>query len=178
MAHQSERNKNWPLAKLASASVVGMLTMSLIQGCKTGSSMSLTTSQPNLTQVVGPNAPVATVNDAQPVARAHSAGLIELEPGESLQQIIEQTTGNVVIDFYADWCGPCKRQARILNELESTAVSHEALIVKIDVDQHPGLANDFQVRSLPTLVLIKDGVVTQRRLGLTKRSELTDLLSR
>ncbi len=79
-------------------------------------------------------------------------------------------------DFYADWCGPCKQQDPILDELaDDYADEDEFEIEKIDADEDRETANEYQVRSLPTLVLVDDdGDVLDRFVGLTDKDELDD----
>ena len=77
-------------------------------------------------------------------------------------------------DFYADWCGPCKTQDPILEELEEqwTDVKFE----KIDVDEEQEVANEYQVRSLPTLIVENDDGVVERFVGVTQREDIEDAL--
>ena len=78
-------------------------------------------------------------------------------------------------DFYADWCGPCKTQDPILEELE--AEYEDVVFEKIDVDQDQETANEYSVRSLPTLVVENDEGVVERFVGVTQRDQLEDALS-
>lgn len=91
------------------------------------------------------------------------------------QEVIESSVP-VLVDFYADWCGPCRLQSPILDELatESGGSYH---IVKVDVDQEPELAARFGVTALPTLLLINGGEVTERLVGLANKAKLRTLLS-
>jgi thioredoxin 1 len=77
-------------------------------------------------------------------------------------------------DFYADWCGPCKTQDPILEELEEEF--GEVEFEKIDVDQDQETANEYSVRSLPTLVVENDDGVVERFVGVTQRDQLEDAL--
>jgi thioredoxin 1 len=77
-------------------------------------------------------------------------------------------------DFYADWCGPCKTQDPILEELEEEYEDVE--FEKIDVDQDQETANQYSVRSLPTLVVENDDGVVERFVGVTQRDQLEDAL--
>ena len=103
--------------------------------------------------------------------------LITLGKYENLFEVIHNANGNVLVDFYADWCGPCKRQSAVLHDLETTASQYGALIVKVNVDQHQQLAEQFDVASLPTLVLIKNQSVLERRRGLASRDQVNRLLA-
>jgi len=73
-------------------------------------------------------------------------------------------------DFYADWCGPCKTQDPILEDLEADYGDVE--FAKVDVDEDQELANEYQVRSLPTLVIENDDGIVDRFVGVTQRSDL------
>ncbi|WP_160133321.1 thioredoxin [Halococcus salsus] len=78
-------------------------------------------------------------------------------------------------DFYADWCGPCKTQDPILEEIEADrdgSVEFE----KIDVDEDQETANEYQVRSIPTLVVENDDGVVERFIGVTQREEIESAL--
>ena len=75
-----------------------------------------------------------------------------------------------VLDFYADWCGPCKKQDPILEELESEYGDDD--FRKIDVDEEQELANQYQVRSLPTVVVEREGEIVDRFVGFTGREDI------
>jgi thioredoxin 1 len=78
-------------------------------------------------------------------------------------------------DFYADWCGPCKTQDPILEEMEEDwdeGVTFE----KIDVDENQDVANEYQVRSIPTIVIENDDGVVERFVGVTQREDLENAL--
>ena len=79
-------------------------------------------------------------------------------------------------DFYADWCGPCKTQDPILEDVEADweAVEFE----KVDVDEEQEIANEYQVRSLPTLVVENDEGVVERFIGVTQREDIETALER
>ena len=79
-------------------------------------------------------------------------------------------------DFYADWCGPCKTQDPILEELEAEYGDVE--FEKIDVDADQETANEYSVRSLPTLVIENDDGIVERFVGVTQRDQLEDALQK
>lgn len=73
--------------------------------------------------------------------------------------------GVTLVDFWAGWCGPCKMLAPTIDQLSDTYTG-KAVVAKVDVDAEPGLARRFGVMSIPTVVLLKDGVEVDRKVGL------------
>ncbi|MFB6254537.1 MAG: thioredoxin family protein [Halobacteriaceae archaeon] len=77
-------------------------------------------------------------------------------------------------DFYADWCGPCKTQDPILEDLKDDWDDVE--FEKIDVDEEQDVANEYQVRSIPTIVIENDDGIVERFVGVTQRDQLEEAL--
>ena len=117
------------------------------------------------------------LSDAVPV-EAKSKSLITLGDDQDLAKLVREAPGVVLIDFHASWCGPCVKQGKVLRELEGFASKRKASIIKVDVDQHKNLAEIFDVSALPTLMLVKDGKIVDRQLGLANRTRITELLKR
>lgn len=78
--------------------------------------------------------------------------------------------GNVVVDFYADWCGPCRMQGPILEEIEKE--NSNVLVCKVNVDDNPDLADAFQVQSIPMLLVFKDAKIVKKFIGLTPKDKI------
>lgn len=82
----------------------------------------------------------------------------------------------VLVDFFATWCGPCKMLSPVLEDLKS-CVKDSAVIIKIDVDKNPQTAAAYQVRSVPTLILFKNGKPVWRQSGVVPANELEKLIN-
>jgi thioredoxin 1 len=81
----------------------------------------------------------------------------------------------VLIDFYADWCGPCKTLAPILKEVKAE-LQDDIKIIKIDVDKNQQLASQYQVRGVPTMILFKNQNQLWRQSGVLQRNELVNII--
>ena len=81
----------------------------------------------------------------------------------------------VLLDFYAPWCGPCQMVSPVLEEI--AAENPHIKVGKINVDDEPALAKRFRTYSIPTLVVIKDGVITQQVVGARSKQQILELLS-
>ncbi len=92
----------------------------------------------------------------------------------NFSEIIKGETVTLV-DFYADWCGPCKALAPILKETKAT-LGEQVKIVKIDVDKNQELASKYQVRGVPTMILFKNGEQLWRQSGVLQKDQLVSII--
>lgn len=90
------------------------------------------------------------------------------------EELIQSETP-VMIDFFADWCGPCKTLAPILKEVK-TELGDAVKIIKIDVDKHQQLSAQYQVRGVPTLLLFKKGKQVWRQSGVLQKQDLINVI--
>ncbi len=82
----------------------------------------------------------------------------------------------VLVDFWAEWCQPCRVQSPIVEQVAGE-LGDKVKVIKIDVDKNPGISGRYQIRSIPTLILFKNGGISWRKSGLTSREELVSILS-
>mgnify|MGYP001482648346 CR=1 FL=1 len=94
--------------------------------------------------------------------------------GKNFDAEVMQSDKPVLIDFWAAWCGPCRMVSPIVDEIAEEEPSVK--VGKVDVDAAPELAQKFGVMSIPTLVVIKDGKVTQRVVGARPKAAIKELL--
>lgn len=94
------------------------------------------------------------------------------------QEVIEASAKKpVLVDFFAVWCGPCKAQSPIVDEV-SKELGDSAVVGKIDVDENPDTAQKFQVMGIPSLKIFRNGEVVEEFTGLQQRATLTDALKK
>jgi thioredoxin 1 len=96
---------------------------------------------------------------------------------ENFENEVIRAQGPVLVDFYADWCGPCKAIAPVVEEL-ADEYEGKASVRKIDVDANQELAGQYGVRSIPTLIVFRDGQIKETIVGAVPRSRLAEVLDR
>lgn len=83
--------------------------------------------------------------------------------------------GVTLVDFHANWCGPCRMLAPVLEEV-AQEVKGKAVVAKIDIDQEQGTANRFQITSVPTMILFKNGKEVNRLVGLRTHADIKEFI--
>lgn len=96
----------------------------------------------------------------------------ELTDANFKESVLDQK-GIAVVDFWAEWCGPCRMIGPVIEEL-ATEYEGKALIAKVDVDENAELSQKFGVRSIPTILILKDGEVVDKHVGVTTKQALVD----
>lgn len=98
--------------------------------------------------------------------------------GENFQQEVIEASKNkpVLVDFFAEWCAPCKVQGPIVNELAEES-KDKAVVGSLNIDEARAVASQYNVMSIPTLIIFKDGEVKETLTGLQSKDNLLELLS-
>ena len=95
---------------------------------------------------------------------------------QSFEADVVKTQGKVLVDFWAPWCGPCRMQTPILEKLAASGTVN-AKIVKVNTDENPGIARQFGIVSIPTLILFENGAEKERYVGVQPETVLKSKLS-
>jgi thioredoxin 1 len=95
----------------------------------------------------------------------------------SFDKDVIKSSEPVLVDFFAEWCGPCKAMAPAL-EAVAKEMKGKVKIAKIDVDQNPGITQQYHIQAMPTLMIFKDGKIADQRVGaLTQKKQLQDWIT-
>src|ERR1700751_209713 len=97
--------------------------------------------------------------------------MVDKTTDATFEQDVLKASGPVVVDFWAEWCGPCRMIAPALEEI-SKSLNGKVKIVKLNVDENPGPAAKFGIMSIPTLMLFKDGQLASRQVGAAPKAKL------
>ncbi|MBU1131555.1 thioredoxin [Patescibacteria group bacterium] len=96
---------------------------------------------------------------------------------QNFEQEVMKSDLPVLVDFFAEWCGPCKMQASIIEDLEKE-YQGKVKIVKMDIDQASQIAGSYQIMSIPTIILFKNGEPAERLSGLQQKNILKEKLDK
>jgi thioredoxin 1 len=94
---------------------------------------------------------------------------------QDLDEALVANQGVLMVDFWAEWCGPCRAIAPVLEEL-AAASAGRVVLMKVNVDENPGLAARYGIQSIPTILFIKQGEVVDRVIGAVPKALLQDVL--
>jgi thioredoxin 1 len=95
---------------------------------------------------------------------------------QSFDEALAATQGLVMIDFWAAWCGPCRAIAPVLGQIAEASEGRVTLL-KVNVDENPGLAARYGIRSIPTILFVKQGTVVDRIVGAVPKAVVQDLVN-
>jgi len=118
--------------------------------------------------------PANDVEDSVTVS-TQTFGHVEHATDTDFDRIVLAASGPVLVDFYADWCGPCRALAPVVEELARER--RQVRVVKVNVDHSPAVAGRYGISSIPTVMVFRDGRPTARHVGLADRRRLETLLA-
>jgi thioredoxin 1 len=98
-------------------------------------------------------------------------GFVTVFDGKTLEETVAGASLPVVVDFWAEWCGPCRAVAPVVDELAAEH-SDKLIFAKLNVDEHPDVAKRYEVLSIPTLIVFRDGMQAQRIVGAKPKAAL------
>jgi len=101
---------------------------------------------------------------------------VEKVSDQNFEQDVLQSSAPVIVDFWAEWCGPCRMVAPILEEV-SGEMGEKVRIVKLNVDENPQTASKYGIMSIPTLLLFKDGKIASRQVGAAPKAKLVQWIN-
>jgi thioredoxin 1 len=100
--------------------------------------------------------------------------MVNMISQDNYEQEVMKAEGTVLVDFYADWCGPCKMQGPIVDQLSEER--KDVKFCKINVDDAPAVAMELGISSIPTIMVVKNGEITFKQAGLMQKAQLAALL--
>jgi len=117
---------------------------------------------------------ISNVNSFDEVKEDKKVEILEIKGIDQFKNDVLSFEGTVLVDFYATWCGPCKMMSPIIEEIASE--HGDVKFVKVDVDENQDLAIEYNVISIPTMFIIKNGEITKSFVGVVSKSDITEEL--
>ena len=93
---------------------------------------------------------------------------------KNFEEEVLKTEGTVLVDFYADWCGPCKMMSPVIDSIAEEMTNIK--VGKVNVDENPELAEKFEIMSIPTILVVKNGKVSKTFIGVTDKNTIKEAL--
>ena len=100
--------------------------------------------------------------------------MVEINDG-NFEELVLKSTTPVLVDFWAEWCGPCRMVGPIVEEISKEYVG-KAVVGKVDVDSNPNISTQFGIRNIPTILFFKNGVVVDKQVGAVPKNVLIEKL--
>lgn len=94
---------------------------------------------------------------------------------ENFDELVLNSDKTVLVDFWADWCGPCKMLSPVIKQIAEER--NDIVVGKVNVDEQPGLGIKYKIASIPTVIVFKNGEITNKSIGLVSKAELLSLLA-
>ncbi|QDV85820.1 thioredoxin [Planctomycetes bacterium TBK1r] len=163
------------MSKLFSIAATSVILLALVWGCSPSRPLAHQGRQVNVpAALVEPvTIKAITTNHKSPV-KPSNAGVLPLSEANFVDTVLNAGKP-VLVDFYADWCGPCRMMAPVVEEI-ATSTNDQIMVGKLDVDANPAAAAHFKVKSLPTMLIFNNGEVVDRVIGVTSKDELMSRL--